>query len=249
MIAGPLPLRALCARGPIWPAAGASVSHVAAWPAAPDPPQTACLPVPIHEKHRTAVPYLPATGSDPERPLDNRTGSWPVPGCLQSLPAAPDLAQGAKTDPWSAQAHGQWMKMAAATAEPVGPPRADRFVPRGPFLDRTGWFRPANTGPAQPASPLYPAALQEAEIGPPTSVFQFLDRLPERLWEKTAGPALVAPEGLHAQQSFCLPGLENSRARREPTRIRHAARPHRPAAQRFLAPVCAPVAHPRLVLP
>ena len=146
MIAGPLPLRALCARGPIWPAAGASVSHVAAWPAAPDPPQTACLPVPIHEKHRTAVPYLPATGSDPERPLDNRTGSWPVPGCLQSLPAAPDLAQGAKTDPWSAQAHGQWMKMAAATAEPVGPPG-----PIGSFPEVRFSIEPAGFAPQTPA--------------------------------------------------------------------------------------------------
>jgi hypothetical protein len=99
VIAGPLPLRALCARGRIGPAAGAGVPQSAAFAAATDLPATALPPSTTRgagRKRRSwAIPRQPdRTRSDP---LPNGPGRAPPPGHPQSLPQQPD--QGARANP------------------------------------------------------------------------------------------------------------------------------------------------------
>jgi hypothetical protein len=80
--------------------------------------------------------------------------------------------------------------------------------------------------------------------------FQFLDRLPGRVCAKVNANAHCARE------SPKCPDTRGLRPRRipelaralEPTLILRAGRLHRPAAQRFLPPLCTPILPPLLVL-
>ena len=180
MIAGPLPLRALCARGPIWPAAGAGVFQSAAFAAATDLPATALPPSTTRgagRKRRSwAIPRQPdRTRSDP---LPNGPGRAPPPGHPQSLPQQPD--QGARANPTPAPPS----PLSGRKKRLWQPPnrRAALQRPLGFFKEVRRRSRNRLSSPGKTLamhSPL-PRAIQcpaKAAMGTPAGAFPFLDSL------------------------------------------------------------------------